>query len=405
MELALLALIPFIFLLVAASLLVISQISSFLQFSRFSRRERNNNDIISKYIQEMALAQTQLGKRSRQLEELSRRLKLGNEELARMNSMKSKFLSMAVHDIRTPLTSVRGFSEMLERKGSLGAQERKYLTYIMRATDQIGHLMADLTDLAVIEAGKFRIEKTSLDLAEFVAEALPSIGLIASRKGVILTAAEVPAGVEIEADRFRLGRVLANLLGNAVKFTQPGGRVELRTRVLGPTVIFSIKDTGPGIHPSERRKIFEKFYQSQFMRDVKSRSAGWGLGLAISQEIVRAHSGEIGVDSQGLGKGSTFWVRVPLRAAVRRAAAVAAVALAALVLSGPARAQTIPLDEKAKFEAALEKKAEGVLLRVLGPNRYKVVVDAAVDFTRIEKFGIKEGSVTQRSERSGPYAW
>jgi len=410
MELVLLGLVPVIFLLVATAMLVVSQISGFMQFSAFSARQKRNTWMIQRFLEQVALAKSQLGRRSRELEALSKRLRLNNEELARLNTMKTKFLSMAVHDVRTPLTSVKGFSDMLGHSQNLGDKEKKFVTYISRAADQIGRLLGDLTDLALIEAGKYKLEMSSFDINDIVNDITPSVGFVAQTKGVSLVVGEIPAGVPLTADRFRLGRVLQNLLGNAVKFTPAGGRVELRAHVAGSWLTFQVKDTGPGIHPSERVKIFQKFYQSVYTKDAKAKAAGWGLGLAISEEIVRSHGGQIGVDSPGLGRGSTFWVKVPLvpprrprPATVVRAAAAAALLLLAGV---PAvRAQTLPLEEKARYEASLEQRVEGVLLHMLGPNRYKVVVEATMDFTRIEKFETKEGTTTATSHRSLPYMW
>ena len=410
MEIFLLGMLPFVFLLLAASMLVVSQISGHFQFSRYSTRERSNSRIIQNFINQMAMAQMQLSSRTRQLEDISKRLKLSNEELARLNNLKMKFLSMAVHDMRTPLASINGYGEMLDSRGQLGNNERKWVNNIVSASEQINHLLGDLTDLAVIEAGKFRMEKAPFDIASLISEVAAGIGMIASKKGVNFSVPEVATGVTITGDRFRIGRILTNLLGNAVKFTPVGGRVEFRSRLAGPMVVCSVKDTGPGIHPSERKRIFEKFYQSQYLKDQKARKAGWGLGLAISEEIVRAHGGDIGVDSPGLGKGSTFWVKLPLvpprfaPKSVRAPAALAALA-AVILWAFPAKAQNLPLEDKARFENALQERVEGVLIRILGPNRSKVIVDATLDFTRIEKFETKGGTVTVRSVKSVPYLW
>ena len=403
----LLILLPVLLLLLAAAMLVVSQIVAFFQFRRFSSRQRTDRRVIDSVMGAMSRAHYQLSRRGRELEQASRRLGESNEELARLNSMKSKFLSMAVHDVRTPLSTVKGFAQMLGNMPSLGAKERKYVDYIRSATDQINSLMGDLTDLAVIEAGKFTLRFENLDLASFLTDITPGISLAAAAKNVTFTVAEIPPGnPSFRADRQRLARVLMNLLGNAVKFTPAGGSVELRVRLSGGTLLFAVKDTGPGIHPTERKRIFEKFYQSRF-QDAKARAKGWGLGLAIADEIVRSHGGKIGVDSLGLGKGSTFWVRIPVEQ--RRAASAgraliksAAFVMAALAASaGAARAQQLPLEEKARYEEALEQKADGVLLRLLGPNRYKVVVDATLDFTRIESFDSKEATAAAQAGAPG----
>ncbi|MDE2292844.1 MAG: hypothetical protein KGL53_12245, partial [Elusimicrobia bacterium] len=381
MEVVIVVLLPVLFLVLAASMLVVSQLSGFFQFGRYSGRRRRDREELERFMTRLAMAQSQVAKRKQELEKLSLRLQDSNEELERLNSMKSKFLSMAVHDVRTPLASIKGFGEMLSRQQLDGAQ-KKYVDYIVRGTDQINKLMSDLTDLAVIEAGKLRLEKRPFQLGQLVLDVAPGIEVIAKQNGVEFVYPQTAPPVEVVGDRFRLGQALMNFLNNAVKFTPAGGKVELVAKVIGRTLTLAVKDNGPGIHPSERQKVFEKFYQSKF-QDVKNRKKGWGLGLAIATEIVRGHQGELGVDSVGLGKGSTFWYKVPLKPARAAVPAAAALALALLAgLAGGARAQNaIPLEEKAKFERALEQKAESVLLSLLGPSRSRVIVDATLDFT------------------------
>jgi signal transduction histidine kinase/flagellar motor switch protein FliG len=394
MEVVIIVLLPVLFLVLAASMLVVSQLSGFFQFGKYSRRRRHDRQELDKFMTQLALAQGQVYQRSRELEALSSRLQTNNEELARLNGMKSKFLSMAVHDVRTPLASIKGFGEMLTRQ-PLDATQRKYVDYIVRGTDQINKLMSDLTDLAVIEAGKLRMEKSPFPLSQMLKDIVPPIGVVAKKNNVEFIAVEPAQDVTIVGDRFRLVQALMNFLNNAVKFTPEGGKVELKVAASPRNIIFAVRDTGPGIHPSERAKIFEKFYQSQFS-DPKNRKKGWGLGLCIAQEIVRAHFGEIGVDSAGLGKGSTFWYRIPLKPSplmLKKAAAAAAILAMLAGFPALSRAQqSMPLAEKAQFEQALEQKVGGVLLQLVGPSRYKVVVDATLDFTRVERFNVSAGA-------------
>ncbi|HAH08044.1 MAG TPA: hypothetical protein DCM05_16210 [Elusimicrobia bacterium] len=406
MDVVIIVLIPVLFLTLAASMLVVSQISGFFQFNKYSGRRQQDRMEIQRFMAQLASAQSEVFKRSQELEKLSANLQLNNQELARLNSMKSKFLSMVVHDMRTPLASIKGFGEMLSRQPLEGTQ-KKYVNYIVTGTDQINRLMADLTDLAVIEAGKLRMDKQSFDLQAMVnSDIVPSTGVVAQKKGVLFVAAEVPPGISVVGDRFRLGQALMNFLNNAVKFTPAGGKVELKVSVTPRAVLFQVKDTGPGIHASERKRVFEKFYQSQFV-DPKDRKKGWGLGLSIAQEIVRSHQGQIGVDSAGLNKGSTFWYRIPLKpsrfpALTARAAAALLLTLLPLGLAGSVRAQALPIEEKAKFEKALEERANNVLLHILGPNRARVVVDATLDFTRTEKFDVKSGA---ELDKNSTFLW
>jgi two-component system phosphate regulon sensor histidine kinase PhoR len=310
MEFLLIILLPMLLLMAGAGVLVVSQVSSFMQSSSLNQRQRFSNMIIQQYMVQIAMAQSQIFQRSKDLEALSSKLALSNEELGSLNEMKSKFLSMVVHDVRTPLASIRGFSELLMKK-NVGEKEAQYLKNIVSSTDQLGRLIADLTDLAMIEAGKLKMEKAVFDSAEIARDIIPAISINAQKRGVEFVVAELTEGVQINGDKFRLSQVLMNLLNNAIKFTPVGKRVELSMRREARGIAVFVKDSGIGIHPSETKKIFEKFYQAKYQKDEKLRKQGWGLGLSIATEIIRAHKGEIGASSPGLGRGSTFYFRVP----------------------------------------------------------------------------------------------
>ena len=273
-------------------------------------REVRSDRLIQQFTRAMAVSENRLYVKSRQLEELAKKLAGANLTLEQMDNMKSKFLSMVVHDVRTPLASIRGFSELLLKKNA-GEKEARYLKNIVTSTDQLGRLIADLTDVAMIEAGKLKIERARFAFGALISGLLPSMEVIARGKGVVLKYDRVHSEAVVDGDKFRLSQVLQNLLNNAVKFTPAGGLVEVGTRAEGRWLIVNVKDSGAGIHPSETRKIFEKFYQARHQKDEKLRKLGWGLGLSIAREIIVRHGGEIGATSAGLGKGSTFWFKVP----------------------------------------------------------------------------------------------
>ncbi len=310
MEILVIALIPLSLLLLGAGFLVVAQVSGFMQSAFFNQRQNFSNMIIQQYMERITLAQGQLYQRKRELEGLSAQLSLSNQELGSLNEMKSKFLSMVVHDVRTPLASIRGFSELLMGK-KLGEREEMYLKNIVSSTDQLGRLIADLTDLAMIEAGKLKMEKALFDFPDMAKDILPGLSINAQKKNVELAVNEFPYGVLVDGDKFRLSQVFMNLVNNAIKFTPAGRSVEVFFRREGKYITTLVKDSGIGIHPSETKKIFEKFYQAKYQKDAKLRKQGWGLGLSIAQEVVRAHKGDIGAVSPGLGKGSTFWFKIP----------------------------------------------------------------------------------------------
>ncbi|OGS08757.1 MAG: hypothetical protein A2270_06130 [Elusimicrobia bacterium RIFOXYA12_FULL_51_18] len=311
MEMVFIIIVPFILLMAGASFLVVAQVSGFIQSGSLNRRQHFSNQLIQQNMIQIAMAQSQIAQRSTELEVLSSKLVLSNQELGRLNAMKSKFLSMVVHDVRTPLASIRGFSELLLKK-NMGDKEAQYLKNIVSSTDQLGHLIADLTDLAMIEAGKLKMENAVIDFVDIARDIIPGISVNAQKKGVdLVVGGTLPSGLIVNGDRFRLSQVLMNLLNNAIKFTPVGRQVELTIRSEGRYAAAYVKDSGIGIHPSETKRIFEKFYQAKYQKDEKLRKQGWGLGLSIAQEIIRSHRGEIGATSPGLGKGSTFWFRVP----------------------------------------------------------------------------------------------
>jgi len=311
MEAALLVILPLMFLMLGLGYLVIARVTERFSSVRLSGANSRAVMLAERYMVQATLAKTELGRRNRQLATLAGKLDLSAQELERLNDMKSKFLSMVVHDVRTPLASIRGFSELLIKKGA-GEREKIYLQNIVGSTDQLGRLISDLTDLAMIEAGKLTMEPVPFDLRLIAGDILPGIRVKAGEKGVAINYYEPPAPAPVNGDRFRLGQVLMNLLTNALKFTPAGGKVDLTIAIEGARAGVYVKDSGIGVHPSETKKIFEKFYQAKYQKDANLRKQGWGLGLSIATEIIRAHKGELAATSQGLGKGSTFYYRVPL---------------------------------------------------------------------------------------------
>jgi len=301
------------FLMLGLGYMVLGRVTERFSSARFSGANSRAVMLAERYMVVAALAKTELGRRNRQLAALAGKLDLSAQELERLNDMKSKFLSMAVHDVRTPLASIRGFSELLARKMP-GEKEKKMFGNIVGATDQLNRLISDLTDLAMIEAGKLAMEPAPFDLRQIAADMLPGIRVRAQEKGVAVNYYEPTTPVPVNGDRFRLGQVLMNLLTNALKFTPAGGKIDLTIAAEGARAGVYVKDSGIGVHPSETKKIFEKFYQAKYQKDANLRKQGWGLGLSIATEIIRAHKGEIAATSQGLGKGSTFYYRVPVLA-------------------------------------------------------------------------------------------
>ena len=282
----------------------------FVQQALGTTRERQSEKLIRQFNTALAVAENKIYVKSRNLEVLSRKLEASNLTLEEMNNMKSKFLSMVVHDVRTPLAAIRGYSELFAKSVETERQ-KKVSANMVSAVDRLNMLVSDLTDVAMIEAGKLTIARAPFTLGALVDDLMPSIEINAKTKGVELKYDRITPGAVINGDKFRLSQVLQNLLNNAIKFTPVAGLVEVTSKPDGRWLLVSVKDSGIGIHPSETKRIFEKFYQAKYQKDEKLRKQGWGLGLSIAHEIIMQHGGTIGATSQGLGKGSSFWFRLP----------------------------------------------------------------------------------------------
>ncbi len=265
------------------------------------------------YQQQMAALQMQLSGKVNMLEGMVAKLQLSNQELSRLSDIRSKFMSIVAHDLRQPLTSIQGFTSVLMMDANPSAgNDQIALNNILKATDNMNQLMADLMDISLIESGKFNLDIKPFNFNQLLEDVYILQQVNAQKKGIFLVKYMYPTDIVIEADRFRISQVLNNLLGNAIKFSPQGGRIAVHYMIDGDALMCTVQDEGPGIAPDEQVKVFQKFHQSE--HDRTARKQGWGLGLSIAQEIVNAHNGEIGVSSAGLGQGSTFWFRLPIKA-------------------------------------------------------------------------------------------
>jgi signal transduction histidine kinase/DNA-binding response OmpR family regulator len=230
------------------------------------------------------------------------------EDVERASKFKDQFLSTMSHELRTPLNAVLGFSDLLteERYGTLNDRQRRYVTHIHNGGRHLLTLINDILDLSKIEAGRLQLAIESVVLKNSFAEVLDAMRPLADKKSHTL-AQHAAASLSVRADKTRLRQVLMNLLGNAIKFTPEGGRIELAARELGDKIRVEVRDSGPGIPLEEQQRIFEAFYR---LRQTGKATEGTGLGLAITQRLVELHGGELGIESQP-GSGSCFYFTLP----------------------------------------------------------------------------------------------
>lgn len=289
-----------------------------------------------------------------------------------------RLLAAAAHDLRAPLASVHGYSARLARQ-PLPPRAARYAERIARGARHMGLVADQLTDMAVLKLRASRPRMSSFALAELASDACAAVRALAEEKGQTFLEPRLPPGLRMSGDRAQLGRALVNLLANAVKFSPPGARVELRAWTSGRSAVFEVRDTGPGVPYPERRRIFDAFHRARWSHEEKG-SEGWGLGLAVAEEAVSAHGGEISVRG---GPGAVFRVRVPLRGPSAALRAPLAAALA-LLLSGAAGAE-LPVDAKARLEETMAVRGQAILERVLGQGRSAVAVNAELDFGKVER--------------------
>jgi PAS domain S-box-containing protein len=232
-------------------------------------------------------------------------------ERRRLEEMKSQFLATVSHDLRTPLASIMGFSEMLMEgsPGPLTEVQEEFLGIVYENSQRLMALVNDLLDISKLDVGQTRLEMETLQLETLLRDVMDEIGPLAVKKSITLGMDTGDALPRILADRRRLEQVLNNLLSNAVKFTPEGGRVDLKARSDGESVMVSVTDTGVGVPPDDLPHLFQPFHRGGNV--TKQAIEGTGLGLSIAKALIEAHYGSIGVESE-LDKGSTFWFSLPL---------------------------------------------------------------------------------------------
>jgi signal transduction histidine kinase len=226
--------------------------------------------------------------------------------------MKSDFVSHVSHELRTPLTAIKGAVDLVLREvaGPLTEKQIHYLTRVRSNTQHLAGLINDLLDLAKIESGRIEVKSSRVSLSGLVHEVVEALRPVAAEKVIALEATIREPSILVWADRDKINQVLTNLIGNAIKFTPTQGRVTVSASRNGhESVQVSVSDTGPGVPPDEKEKIFARFYRVAEVNGENSK--GTGLGLAISKALVELHGGKIWVESEA-SRGSTFSFTLPV---------------------------------------------------------------------------------------------
>jgi signal transduction histidine kinase len=211
-------------------------------------------------------------------------------------------LGVVAHDLRNPLAAIVTLAAVLRRTGA----DDEIVTEIEHASKRMSRLIQDIVDVTRLEAGRFTLEQARLSANELLSEALEEQRQLASASSLECLLDAGTAVPDIWADHDRLLQVFENLVGNAIKFTKPGGRITLGVRAREADVLFWVSDTGRGIEPDQLAHVFDRFWQAP---GAKRRGAG--LGLPIVKGIVETHGGQVWVESRS-GQGSTFFFTVPV---------------------------------------------------------------------------------------------
>jgi two-component system cell cycle sensor histidine kinase/response regulator CckA len=272
-------------------------VPEFFQRKRMEDELRQSHETLERRVQE----------RTAELVAANEQLRREVAERRRAEEARDHFLSVAAHELKTPLTSLRGFTQLLlrltETRGPVDPRRlRQALSTIEQQSVKLSRLVSQLLDVSRLEAGRLVLEKRPTDVVQLCATAVEAARATSDRHRIELRAA---GPTLVAADSLRLEQVLTNLLDNAVKFSPQGGQVEVAVVAQGPDVVIAVTDEGPGIPPEHRARIFERFYQAHV-----DKVGGMGLGLHISREIVDLHGGRMWVED-GPRRGARLVVLLP----------------------------------------------------------------------------------------------
>jgi signal transduction histidine kinase len=245
------------------------------------------------------------------ISEATKELRASNRQLRRLDEAKDEFISMASHQLRTPLTSIKGYLDMV-LDGDLGkitATQRSVLSEAYISSERMVTLINDFLNVSRLQTGKFIIDKRETDMVEMLKEQVQMLSVVAKQHGLQLDlqiTGEVPR-VLVDGDKVR--QVMLNMIDNAIYYSAPATTIDVMLARDGDDVMFSVKDTGIGVPESEKSGLFGKFFRASNAR--KKRPDGTGVGLFLSRKVILAHGGDIIFWSKE-GKGSVFGFRVPI---------------------------------------------------------------------------------------------
>ncbi|MEW5871993.1 MAG: ATP-binding protein [Chloroflexota bacterium] len=235
------------------------------------------------------------------------------DAVQKMSDAKTQFISVVTHELRVPMTSIKGYADLLRQGvvGSVNEQQVSFLDVIRSNVERMSTLVSDLSDISKIESGRIKVVSSLIPLRVYVEDALRSLRPKMDEKQLVVdvdVSGDLP---QVYADYNRLMQILTNLLSNAAKFTPEGGHIQIAAHPQADMMRVEVTDTGIGISHQDQSQIFSQFFRSE---DPAVRNeAGWGLGLSVTKRLVELMGGTIGFNSE-LGQGTTFWFTLPTSA-------------------------------------------------------------------------------------------
>ena len=271
----------------------------------FNNMAEQNGDFTGHLLEKIRAATADFNSTYKKLQEKTVQFEESNKKLIELDKLKSEFVSMVSHEMRTPLSGIIGFAQTMSKLKLTDEQKEKYLKIIYSEGKRLSSLIEDFLDISKIESGNFGLKVDFVNIPELVGERI--------------SAFEVPEGLQIEVnfptdfplidgDSDRIEQVFMNILSNAIRYTPAGGKITVEGKNEKDTVVISIRNTGLGMKKEDLTKVFDKFYRADDI--VSKRRKGSGLGLAIAKGIVEAHGGKIWAESE-TGKGSSFIFILP----------------------------------------------------------------------------------------------
>lgn len=243
-------------------------------------------------------------------EELLDEERKARSEAEEANRLKDEFVATVSHELRTPLTTILGWSELLGRKAQNNPEFGEGLAIIERSTRLQAQLIEDLLDVSRLTTGKLRLDLEVMDLSEVISDAVKAARSEAAAKHIQIVSKLGTDEVFVKGDASRLGQVVSNLISNALKFSPENQEVTVALTATDDKAIITVTDRGIGIDADNMPIIFDRFRQAN--ASITRKHGGLGLGLAIVKQITELHGGDVSAESEGLGKGSTFRVVLPL---------------------------------------------------------------------------------------------